>query len=1006
MMNWKRAFIALLLFCVQQLPAQVNKPTSPISSCGTDDWYEQARKDPAFMRQEMHTNNLIRQAILRHQMMKTAPTGVQPQGIINQPTPDFPNTYVLPVVFHIVSENPDAITDAMVVAALNDLNDAFAHKGAFSSDPLGVPTGIQFCLASIAPDGGNTTGINRIKSYLEGFDKDLETGRMAEVSDWNRQQYINIWVVGNIRAENPVTFFECGKWNRVGVGGFAGPGFGLVVAGLSTPLVAHEMGHYLSLYHTFEGQSCLNNDCTTDGDRVCDTPPDRSVNSSPCNSPENSCKTDTVSGFTVDVPDIISNFMDYGSPCPSVFTLGQAQRMRAFVEIYGGGSLLASNKCDPPCAGVPAAVFEYRSQAYPKAGELINFNNLTPGNDPFEWLINGALAGTTKDFNYIFAAPGIYELTLRAYNPAKTCYASYIAKVNVNCGVETRFSPDKRKVTHSGAIYTEPVTFTNYSYGATSFQWFITDSTGNNYQLVSTSRDLVYSFPKPGFYRIRLEGTDGTCTDDAPIYSVNVIDARPDAAIFLLSVNCYKEDSIRVVFALTNNGYDSIPAGTKVRFYNKIPGQSGGSLMVPEFSLPVDVLGKCGNSFTHIMKANTVRQDTVMAVVDEDDLIHEFNEANNVAFRIFYQPKLTIQPSDTIVNINTNLPIKAKNQSNDPLAQVTWTPAAQMNCTNCLTPNVTVNDTLLVKLRIKTIYDCVDSISASIKVFPIDMVMKPSIANCYAKDSMIVTTDICLLKGYTQIKKPVQIQYFDDDSTGGVGKLIGTGWIPTNTVFTAGCASIQHILPQSPTGKVFGYLNALQTVFEPNVSNNAQVTSFTPFAIDLITNQVNLLRNDKVQLNIINQGDTFKRILWAPSAGLSCSDCPNPVLYTLTNRNYLITGVNQYFCSDTATLAVNVYFQSKLAMPNTFTPNGDGKNDFFYVISGETVSKVNQFQIFSRWGEKVFEISNVLPNDLVGGWDGTFRGKPAPAGTYVYVLILGLTDGSTETYRGNITLLR
>ncbi|MFN5424747.1 MAG: gliding motility-associated C-terminal domain-containing protein, partial [Bacteroidota bacterium] len=138
----------------------------------------------------------------------------------------------------------------------------------------------------------------------------------------------------------------------------------------------------------------------------------------------------------------------------------------------------------------------------------------------------------------------------------------------------------------------------------------------------------------------------------------------------------------------------------------------------------------------------------------------------------------------------------------------------------------------------------------------------------------------------------------------------------------------------------------------------------------------------------------------------SCADCPNPVLNTLTNRNYLVTGVNQFFCTDTATLAVNVYFQNHLAMPNTFTPNGDGKNDIFYVISGETVSRVNQFQIFSRWGEKVFEIANVLPNDYSGGWDGNFRGKPAPAGTYVYVLILGLTDGTTETHRGNITLLR
>ena len=93
----------------------------------------------------------------------------------------------------------------MIIAALNDLNDAFAHRGAYSSDPLGVSTDIEFCLAKIAPDGGNTTGINRVKSYFEGVDKDLEVGRLAELSDWNHQEYINIWVVGNIRAENPAT---------------------------------------------------------------------------------------------------------------------------------------------------------------------------------------------------------------------------------------------------------------------------------------------------------------------------------------------------------------------------------------------------------------------------------------------------------------------------------------------------------------------------------------------------------------------------------------------------------------------------------------------------------------------------------------------------------------------------------------------------------------------------------------------------------------------------------
>jgi gliding motility-associated-like protein len=236
--------------------------------------------------------------------------------------------------------------------------------------------------------------------------------------------------------------------------------------------------------------------------------------------------------------------------------------------------------------------------------------------------------------------------------------------------------------------------------------------------------------------------------------------------------------------------------------------------------------------------------------------------------------------------------------------------------------------------------------------------------------------------------------------------LIGVGWIPVSTAFPSGVATIRHLIPQTRTGKVYSYLNAAQTVYEPNVSNNAISTPFTPFAINMTTNQVNLLRNEKMQLFVINQGDTYKSIRWSPSGGLSCDTCWNPVLFTLSNRNYTITGTNQFYCVDTATLLVNVYYQSHIAMPNTFSPNGDGVNDYFYVISGETVARVNQFQIFSRWGEKVFEISNILPNDYVGGWNGMYKGKPAPAGTYVYVLILGLTDGTTETQRGNITLIR
>ena len=99
-------------------------------------------------------------------------------------------------------------------------------------------------------------------------------------------------------------------------------------------------------------------------------------------------------------------------------------------------------------------------------------------------------------------------------------------------------------------------------------------------------------------------------------------------------------------------------------------------------------------------------------------------------------------------------------------------------------------------------------------------------------------------------------------------------------------------------------------------------------------------------------------------------------------------------------------FQSHLILPTVFTPNGDGKNDYFYVIAGKEVIKVKMFKIMNRWGAVVFNKSGTLPNSYAEGWEGNYNGKPAEAGTYIYQLIVELSDGSTETRKGNITLLR
>jgi len=988
--------------------ASIGQPIFEAPRCGADMFQQILRKDPLYASNENVMNEKIRAWVLQASGQKTISISVNNVGNNNVVVaPTSVPVVTVPVVFHIVNQNAAAITDQMIIDAVAELNKAFAHLGVYGTDPKGVDTRIQFCLATRTPDGGKTNGIDRINSYYQNIDVDLEAGKLGVLSNWNPSKYANIWLVNSIQGEIQPSVFECGKWERMGYGGYASAGGGLVVSSLSTPLVAHEMGHYLSLLHTFQGTNCANNDCTTDGDLVCDTPPDRSIKSSPCSSPENSCNTDTISGpFTVDEPDNISNFMDYGSPCPSVFTQGQANRMMAFLNVFNGGSLLTSDGCSAPCADNVAASFNFDANPHPVAGSTVNFVNTSVGALTYEWYVNGTLVSTANNYSNTFTATGTYKVELKGVTAGASCFSTYTANVIVNCGVDARFSPDKRIIASAAGVYKDPVHFLNKSYGATTYNWYVSDELGTNEQMVSTSNDLLYDFLKPGSYTIRLVASAGACISNSPTYTLQVNNPAADGQINIYSVNCYKNDSVRVVFGVRNNGYDTIPAGVSVNFYDRYPSVPGPIKMLNSFVTDQMILGKCEKVYTHIVKAPRLNVDSISLVFDEENSVSELNEGNNRTNRKGFRFRLFVIPSDTTVFVNTTLVIK-DSSAPDKSASIKWSSSkGLLSCTTCSNPVLSVIDTTLVKANAISVFGCEDSTFATINVFPVDVSINNIMVRCYKNDSLQITSTVCLDNQYTSLYQPTQIRYFDSDSTLPTSKFLGTGWILASTSFAGNCATITHIVRNQNVTNVVAYLNSGLTPFENNTANNKTSVSYVPFSIRFNPTQIDVYRGDPTTLQPINSGDKATTIVWTPSKGLSCSNCLTPVLTTNTNTLLKIVGTTALFCKDSATLQVNAYHRSHIALPNAFSPNGDGLNDVFYVIAGKDVKQVKQFQVFNRWGQKMFERTNGKTNDISFGWNGYYNGQLVAQGTYVYQIVIELLTGELEIHKGNISVIR
>jgi hypothetical protein len=473
------------------------------NTCGTDALMQRLRaQDPEAAYQESGMN-----AAIREQVLQGARGGGQ---------------HTIPVVVHIVHDNGNEnISDALVQQGIADLNDAFANSGAYQIAG-GVDVGINFCLAQQDPDGLPTTGITRHVSPLTEMFSETQDLQLKNITRWDPTRYLNVWLIREITSVS----------TGAGVAGYAyfpqahgGPSDGIVnearwwgSSADNSKIHIHEAGHYLGLYHTFEG-GCVNNDCLNDGDRVCDTPPDASTAPVICGNPTNSCTTDAddtspnnpfrpvAMGGLGDRPDLTNAYMDYGlQQCQDRFTQGQAERMAAALTTTRF-SLLSSPACLSSCGAAIIAMGIADGAEYVQGqSAAINPNVQATVPVTYAWSIGGNVLATTQTFNANLIPFGTHTLTCTVTNPAAACSIADSVSVTIRCTAPATINYTPTSI-QPGAT----VNFTAYAPGNQGLQWFIDGlpaGTGSPFQT---------SFPESGLHTVFVVAFNGSCHDTSAV---------------------------------------------------------------------------------------------------------------------------------------------------------------------------------------------------------------------------------------------------------------------------------------------------------------------------------------------------------------------------------------------------------------------------------------------------------------------------------------------------------
>lgn len=407
---------AFFTFSRYVVHGQENRDQQKVTQCYFDELlFDQVSKNPDVQTRINEMDHLIDGYVKEHSKQKGG--GTEKTLAAN---------LIIPVAVYVVHENgPENISDVQVVSQIDALNAYYSSYG------------IQFCLATtkgaqslttINTPSGITSATPGIFHYYNSALTNHNVANQATLtaisSTLPADKYLRIWVVKGITSntlppgQKILGYSMLPEFANSATDGIvmSYDAFGDVATCSCSTLqsysqlgriLVHEVGHYLGLYHTFQGgcQGMTAVNCSTDGDKVCDTPPVNAPNSGCPAASWNTCTE------TPDLPDDIHNYMDYVSEsCMTGFTNGQNDRILAAINLFRFNLVSSSNLVYTGVSCTGGLLADFTASSYDVcSGSAVTFTAISSPGATYTWDFGDGTTGTGLTASHTYTS---------AYQPA------------------------------------------------------------------------------------------------------------------------------------------------------------------------------------------------------------------------------------------------------------------------------------------------------------------------------------------------------------------------------------------------------------------------------------------------------------------------------------------------------------------------------------------------------------------------------------------------------------